>query len=131
MWTLYTVFLLLNQLSTYCQSSVCFIIECLKSRKQVTLGTVGCHSTFPGLPQSHSRQLSSEKKLIPISSYVFPKCQCVVISLNTPTQVYFIRMVILKLISSIKPEISVSFLMSVQIIKVNNKNNIMKYDKNN
>lgn len=69
-----------------------------------------------------------------IHCYLFLKFQFVVISLNTPTQIYSIRIVRLKLTEALiitEPEISVSFLLSVRIIKVNNKYNIMKNDENN
>ena len=94
----------------------------------------GCKHFFLYPSLSLSTELSREKKLTFIHCYLFLKFQFVVISLNTPTQIYSIRIVRLKLTEALiitEPEISVSFLLSVQIIKVNNKHNVMKDDENN
>lgn len=125
---LYSV-LSLKLLFKGCQSSVRFIIERLKSRKSFLPARLARYSTSSGPPSPFLD--NCHQKLIPIHFYMFLEFQFVVISLNTWTQVYFIRMVILKLTSLIEPDLSVSFLLSVRIIEVNNKSNIRKYDKNN
>lgn len=139
MWAFYITFLLPTLLFTYCQSLVCgvansqthlgnwttatkslvcFITECLKSRKKAMLVISGCKHFFLDPSLSLSTELSREKKSTFIHCYLFLKFQFVVISLNTPTQIYSIRIGRLKLTEALiitEPEISVSFLLSVQI----------------
>lgn len=129
MWTFYIVF------STGTCYSAIANHPCALSLNALILGSRLCqphrHAMVHFLDRHTPFLDNCHQKLIPIHFYLFSKFQSVVISLNTPDQIYFIRVVILKLTSITESDISVLFLLSIQIIKVNNKSSIKNYDKNN